>query len=791
MASSPDSSSPLPTTLPDEQQVSDIEKFRKTKDCQQLISWIKGEHTKAKNARTTKQRQWYMNMAMFYGNQWMQVTGSKSSLDDRAGKLYQPSRPYYVKRRSINRTRSFVRTEMSKFLSQLPIAQAVPATSTDEDLRAAYAAEQVWSSLTANKKLRTHFSRATWWQIVTGNGFIKTWWDQSSIYDKATNETGDIKFGSVTPFHLFVPDLREQEIEDQPYVINAYTKPLEWCEAYYADELKGVSLKASTTSADSIIEGGYLNLSTAKTLDSCTIYETWIKPGAHKLLPNGGVVISIDDVLVSIMLDGFPYEHNQYPFTKFEHIPTATFYADSPLVDTNQLQREYNELRSDISEFGRRMARPQWVAQKGSVVPSKMTNEPGLVIEYRPGTQAPQQTQLTPLPQYFIDQQDRINTDWEDVTGQHDVSRGSAPSGVTAGTAINFLQEADNQFLTPQHQSIEDGFEKIASQAVALFVQYVDLPRKIKTVGADGTFDTIILSGSDVKNGTDIRMEPGSSVAQSQAAKQAQVTQMFTVGMIDQPTALKLMEMGGVQKVLDVMSVAERKAQRENIKMKLLTPDQIQQHEQAFAIAQLEAQMQQIQMQPQMEPYMPGPAQPQLPGALHPAVPNMDPSGMQISGVGGVPGADPTATGPADGATAPGDPTNGNPSAVMPESPTTAPGVPAGPSPVISVDDFDEHQVHIVTHNKFRMSQEFEALDPAVKQQFALHVKLHEQALMKGQLQQFFAQIPSDGSDGADSGSMDVPVGGQGGGAQQPPGATLSANGAVPDPSQSAQSAGN
>jgi len=694
-----------------------------------------------------------MNMAMFYGNQWLQITGSKSSLDDHAGKLYQPSRPYYVKRRTINRTRPFVRTEQSKFLSQLPLAQAVPATATDEDLRAAYAAEQVWSSLSSTKKIRYHFGRATWWQIVTGNGFIKTWWDQSCVYDKDSNATGDIRFGSVTPFHLFVPDLREFEIEDQPFIINAYTKPLEWCESYFADQLNGIKLKASTTSANSIIEGGYLNLSTANNLDSCTIYETWVKPGAHKLLPNGGVIITIDDILVSITLDGLPYSHGQYPFTKFEHIPTSTFYADSPLVDTNELQREYNEIRSDISEFGRRMARPQWVAQKGSVVPSKMTNEPGQVIEYRPGTQPPQQTQLTPLPQYFVEQQDRINTDWEDVTGQHDVSRGSAPSGVTAGTAINFLQEADNQFLTPQHQSIEDGFEKIAGQAVALFVQYVDLPRKIKTVGADGAFDTVILSGSDVKNGTDIRMEPGSSVAQSQAAKQAQVTQMFTVGMIDQPTALKLMEMGGTQKVLDVMSVAESKARRENIKMKLLSAEQIQQHEQMFMMAQ------------------------------------------QVNAIGGIPAADTTAGPLSAGSTAPGDPVSGDPSAVMPESAETAPGVPAGPGPVVSVADFDEHQVHIVTHNKFRMSQEYEALPPANKQQFDLHVKLHEQALMKGQLQQFFAQIPSDGSDGSDSGSMGVPVGGgapsQGSEGEQALGASMSANGAVPDPTQSAQSAGN
>jgi hypothetical protein len=541
-------------------------------------------------------------MAFFYGQQWVEQTGG-SYPADLQGKLVMPKKPYYSQRKVINRTRAFVRSELSQFLSAIPNAVAVPSTAEDEDVRAAYAAEQAWSSIADSQKLRYHYSRAMWWTVVTGTGFIKTWWDQDAV-DKVSGQQGNIRYGAVTPFHLFVPDLREQDIDDQPFIINAYTKPLSWCKQYFGDVLNGKDIQPNASSANQIIEEGYLNLGNinSNAPDSVIVYETWLKPGAHKLLPNGGVIISINDFIVSITRDGLPYNHGQYPFTKFEHIPTSTFYGDSPLVDLNPLQREYNTLRSQIAEAGNRMAKPQLLAQKGSIVPSKITNEPGLVIEYKAGFAAPQPIQLSPLPQYYVEQQDRVLTDIEDIGGQHDVSRGKAPTGVTAGTAISFLQEADNSFRTPQYQNIEDGYSRIAQQTIENFVQFVDLRRKIKTIGADGSFDTLLLSGADVKNGTDIRIQPGSSVGVSKAAQDARVMDMFGLGLIDQPLALRLMEVGGAQKILDILQVAERKAQRENIKMKMLNPMELQMQEQQF---QMQAQMMpQDPMNPQPAPQM-------------------------------------------------------------------------------------------------------------------------------------------------------------------------------------------
>lgn len=673
----------------------DIEKYRESNEAQKLVAWVQSEWTKAKTARSQKQLQWFHNMSMFYGHHWVEQTRGNFPEDYR-DKLFTPRKPYYHQRKTINRIRSYVRWEMSKMLSSFPTAQAIPASSEDEDQRAAFAAEQAWTSISDSKKLRQHMSRAIWWTIVTGNGFLKTSWDPYCL-DKVSGEYGDIKYGHVTPFHLFVPDVREQDIEDQPFVINAYTKPVQWAQHYFAKELGDIQLTPSTSAANQILDEAYLNLGNSKAPDSVIVYETWVKPGATKLLPQGGVIISVDDVLINVYRDGFPYNHGMYPFTKFEHIPTATFYADSPIVDLSQLQKEYNGLRSEIAEAGRRMAKPQLIAPMGSIVPSKLTNEPGLVIQYKPGMAPPQPLPLSPLPQYYLDQQDRVLNDWIDISGEREVSRGDAPPGVTSGTAISYLQEASNQYLTPQFQSIEAGVEKIAASTIELFVQYVDLPRKIRTIGADGAFDTMLLTGADLSSGTDIRIEPGSSYAKSKAAQEARVMDMFAVGIIDQPTAARLLEVGGVQKIMDTMNVAERKAQRENIKMKMLSLDEIE--------------MKRMETQQEIMAGLP-------PEALQ------DPQIM----------------------------------AELENMPAPA---------IIPVDDFDIHEIHVETHNKFRMSQEYEILPDEVKAQFADHVAQHEQIIQQRAMAQMMAGMP--------------PMGGEQAGPQQGPGASMAANGAVPD----------
>lgn len=716
----------------------DLNSLRAQRDAKKLADWVNDNFSKAKSARTNKQTQWYENLSFIFGRHWINVMPGTTQT---AGlPFFQQQRsPYYRKQRTINRLRSIQRTEHSKFLQSIPNINVVPSTSEDNDLRAALAGEQVWQSVSLGQNLRAEFSNAAWWMTTTGTGIVKTQWNRRKV-DEVSGQQGCIEYGAITPFHLFVPDLRERKIEDQPFVTQAMVKPLSWARQQYGDMVAGV--EASQASANSILDETYLDLTRTNENkpDSVVVKETWIKPGVHPMLPDGGVVIMVEDTIV-MMTEAFPYAHGQYPFTVFSHIDTSTFYADATLRDLIPLQKEYNDARTDISEAARRAGRPQLLAAKGSIVPSKITNEPGLVIEFLPGGPPPQWAPPPPLPEYVVTIPDRVIADMEDLSGQHEVTQGQAPSGVTAGTAISYLGEKDSSYLTAQYMNIEDGYARIAKQTLQLFVQYVDIPRSIKTIGPD-TYDLFMLKGADIKNGTDVRVERGSAVGESKAAQDARLMDMWSLGIITDPNQmLSLLEIGGSQRILDLLDVARKKAARENSKMKALKPEMIMQAEQAFA------QMQQVMAQ--LAPALGGSGMPSVGG------PGMPPTGgpaMPPTGDSGMP----PVGGPSE-------------SAVM----QTQPQGPPTPPPMIPVADFDLHDVHIEEHNKYRMGQEYEMLPDPVKKEFEKHVKAHEEAMVRLQMTSFMDMYPGAGDPNTQGGP---------GAPDAQGGASVSDNGQVPDP---------
>jgi hypothetical protein len=615
-----------------------------------LASWVEDQYRDMKSQQLSTKLSWYMNMAMFYGNQWAEVQA-------RYGKIQVPKAPPYRVRHVTNRVRPIIRTEYARVTSSKPSASVIPASSEDEDMFAAYAAEQVWESISSNKKLPEIWNITAWWMLLTGNGFTKTWWDQSIQNPDGT--FGDICYGNVTPFHIFVPDLKEERIEDQPYVLNAYTRPVAWVEHFYGNAIGNVT--PDVVNSQELLNDAYLDIkgyaNKAKP-DAVLIKEIWVKPGNTRQLMEGGMVTVVNGKVVT---KGSMYSHGEYPFTQFKHIPSGKFYADSVISDLIPLQREYNRTRSQIMEAKNRMAKPQLVAAKGSIDPQKITNQPGLVILYRPGMPPPQPIPLSPLPSYVLQELDRNNLDMEDISGQHDVSKGGAPSGVTAATAISYLQEKDDSLLSHTYQSIENGMQKIAGQTLKLVVDYWDVERMVKVTGDDGFFDTLMLKGSDLKSGTDIRMEGGSALPTSKSARQAFLMDLMKMGFIDPADGLKLMDMGGVQKLWNNLKIDEAQGQRENIRLKTITADQIAQFQSSWQQAQQMGDQNAMQGQPD---------------PMNPAMDAQHGMAMQV------------------------------------------------PS-IIPVNTWDNHEVHIRVHNNYRKTQAFEMLQDEVKAQFEAHVNAH------------------------------------------------------------------
>lgn len=578
------------TALEGEMADSDIiNRFKKKEEAKKLVAWVKSEYEKCKQSRKTEEQDWYLQLSFYNGNQYhsWRTLGNGQVLAE------EPN-PQGLPRVTVNRIEPIVRTEIAKTTSGHPSATVVPASNDDDDLMAASAAEQVWQSLYDRENFQTRIlQKSEFWRAATGNSFIKTYWDPSikeiaptPVIDQFTGEKkviqqvasmGDVKFEVVSPFHMFVPDLSEEDLESQPYLFNVYTKSEEWVRSNFGDVLPK-DFKPAKVSSSELLDAALMdmrNVDNSKP-DAILVIEMWAKPNGCPYLPKGGLVTIVDSEIVQMAENGIPYSHKQYPFAHIGTVPTGKFYRRGTVKTLIPIQREYNRLRSQIIHAKNLMAKPQMMYQEGSVDPRKITARAGIWVPIRPGFQYPTPVPIQPLPQYVINEVRQLETDFEDLSGQHAVSRGEN-GGVTAATAINYLQERDDAYLTTVFSALEAAVEKVARQSIALFIQYVTQPRLIKTVGSDGAFDATVLSGADIASGNDIRVESGSALPTSKSARQSLITEWMKMGFISPQDGLRILDMGMLKQYYNLLKLDENQSQRENLMMKRLTEEVVQQ----------------------------------------------------------------------------------------------------------------------------------------------------------------------------------------------------------------------
>lgn len=562
-----------------DEQLQNLAKNSKQKDFEnRVIEWTKSAHQRCRTVRQQMERQWYINLAFYIGKQNVAVIPISSASSASTGvRLYIPPAPYYRARPVINRIRPIIRTELAKLTAQKPTATIVPATSEDRDLSAAQAGEQIWDSVYREKKIKSVFKQTMLWTLTCGTGFMKTYWDPNK--PDRSGQPGDFQYENVSPFHLFVPDMMATDIEDQAYVIHIQAKSADWVKLNYPN----IKAQPNVMEANDILNDSFLNLVGAADFrkNAVLCYEVWVKPRQVDFMPNGGMYTIIGDTIVQFV-EGNPYLHQQYPFVKFGHVPTGRFYDDSIILDLIPIQREYNRTRGQMIEAKNRMAHPQLMAAEGSIDASKINTEPGQVILYKLGFPEPKPLPLQDLPSYVVQETERLLLDFEDISGQHQVSKGQVPPGVTAATAISFLQEQDESMLSTTFSSIEEGFEKIGYQTLCYVKQYWDTPRIVKVVGRDQQFNVISFQGSQLGDNTDIRVEAGSALPTSKSAKQALLMDLMSQGFIPPEKGLELMEVGGVQRLYEEIQIDSAQATRENMKMSTITEQDMEEYLQTF-----------------------------------------------------------------------------------------------------------------------------------------------------------------------------------------------------------------
>ncbi len=523
-----------------------------------LLSYAEGNYNNARMARIPFEQQWYLNLAFYFGKHYADWVGTRSA--NNFAKLIEPAVPPWRVRLVVNKVRSIVRGELSKVTKERPRGYVIPATSEDDDLAGARAADDLLEFLHRDLKLTKIFRSSEFWNLLIGSAFLK------DAYDPESKDNGGIKgrltVENVTPFHLFAADLKVEDIELQPWLIHSMVKDPKWVEDAFH-----VKLPPDTDNLGGTLEYRFLNAMGIQSNPKKTgvnVKEMWIKPCSR--YPEGTMIQWAAGEILNVEKK-WPLPYSDYPFTKLDHIPTGRFYGASTIEDLIPLQKEYNRSRSQIIESKNRMSKPQLIAPRGSIDPTKITTEPGLIIFYTPGFTPPAQMDMQNLPSYVMEDLANTQRDIDDVSSQHEITKGGVPPGVTAATAIAFLQEQDDSKLAPTIASLEEGVEKVGQHLLKLVHTYWTEKRQVNVTGENDQFQAYMFNRSNLHGNTDYRVETGSATPRSLAAKQAFIMELVKEGLIPPDKALYYLNMGETARLYRELQVDVRAAQDENLKM--------------------------------------------------------------------------------------------------------------------------------------------------------------------------------------------------------------------------------
>jgi len=100
-----------------------LQAIQRAQESKEIISWVAKVYEEARRERQKIERQWYLNLAFYFGQQ--NVSGMSTATN--GFQLRVPNAPPWRVRMVINKIRPIIRAETAKLVSQKPIFTVVPA----------------------------------------------------------------------------------------------------------------------------------------------------------------------------------------------------------------------------------------------------------------------------------------------------------------------------------------------------------------------------------------------------------------------------------------------------------------------------------------------------------------------------------------------------------------------------------------------------------------------------------------------------------------------------------------
>lgn len=561
----------------------------------------------AKASRSRLEADWYLNLAYYMGDQWVFWN---------RGRIDRPKLEGWRVQFVDNRILPTVVARVAKATKNRPSFICTPRTGEDDDMSSAELGERIlsydWKELNLDQK---HLL-AEFWKEICGAGFWKVYWDKSKgnsaeflfvnghplnaegkpmegkqaplrsdaphaetvsgIYaaqgmsiEAKPLATGDVCVEVISPFELY-PDPLASSIEECEWVIEEKIRSKEYIQKAYGISEVTEDAEVPVGIVESRTVSSTTPINSKEQAKGVKVYEYFCRPNSQD--PEGKWVVWFNDKI--------QYECgcNQSPFADFPYVMFSSNLVPGrfwPTSITSQLrgpQTDLNKLQSQIRENAIRIGNPAVALAREANV--EWTGKPGEAVMFSDTAQNALPSFITPpeVPSYVRQEVDRIETSITEISGLHEISNAQVPSGITAASAINLLQEADDTRLGPEIQMMERTIAQAGDKLLKLHARFTSDTRTLRLAGEDGGWDIEEFKGEMLESVMDVDVQAGSGMPQSKAARQAAMQELLALALqygvpLNQRSMRRFFqdyEMGGLDRLFQDLEKDESQITREN-----------------------------------------------------------------------------------------------------------------------------------------------------------------------------------------------------------------------------------
>lgn len=333
--------------------------------------------------------------------------------------------------------------------------------------------------------------------VVTGTGVAQVFWD-----DDAQDGEG---MASVLCWHPedFYPDPMYEDIQDGRACFKATHTTVGWVEEHYP-------IAKGFVAGDEYAQRDEQAMMQAPGGDSkVTLIEFWYKRFdpqlrrsiVHMAQMAGGALLCSTETGFGFEMEADEYAqgvyaHGMYPFVLYRYRDVWRRPFGSGLIhDYRQTQNAIDRYAKYIDDNARESSVQRHFIRRGSGVNvDDVADMSRTVIEWDGSDirEVLQTVQAQPLNSQVYQMMQYMADAMKQDCGQNQFARGEGGLNVTAGTAINALQQAGSKIARWHTERFKDAFREMVEMIMWVLSQYMEPGRKLRIVGMRDTLVELI-----------------------------------------------------------------------------------------------------------------------------------------------------------------------------------------------------------------------------------------------------------------------------------------------------------